>query len=106
MSEFILVYVSVASSAEAEKIAQILLDERLIACVNLVDSVSSFFHWEGKNECSKECLLIMKTRTNLFAILEKRIKILHSYDVPEIIAVPIILGSEKYFDWMKSVLKG
>jgi len=105
MSEFIMVYVSVANRVEAEKIVQILLDERLVACVNIVDPVFSFFHWEGKKECSEECLLIMKTRTDLFTFLEKRVKALHSYNVPEIIAVPIVLGSEKYFDWMKSVLK-
>jgi len=105
LSAFVMVYVSTPNRVEAEEIARVLLDEQLVACVNIVDSVTSLFYWEGKKESIKECLLIMKTRRDLFTVLEKHVKALHSYDVPEIIAVPIVLGSEKYFDWMKSVLK-
>jgi periplasmic divalent cation tolerance protein len=105
LSEFVMVYVSASSRIEAERIARVLLDERLVACVNVVDSVFSFFHWEGKVESGEECLLIMKSRVDLFVVLEERVRALHSYDVPEIVAVPIVLGSMAYFDWMRSVLK-
>jgi periplasmic divalent cation tolerance protein len=91
---------------EAERIARVLLDERLVACVNIVDSVFSLFHWEGRVDSAEECLLIMKSRVDLFATLEERVRALHSYDVPEVVAVPIILVSAKYFDWINSVLKG
>jgi periplasmic divalent cation tolerance protein len=100
-----MVYVSASSKVEAERIAQVLLDERLVACVNIVGSVSSLFHWDGKMESAEECLLIMKSRGDLFETLEVRVRALHSYDVPEVIAVPIVLGSRKYFEWMDSVLK-
>jgi periplasmic divalent cation tolerance protein len=105
LSEFVMVYVSTSDRVEAERIARVLLDERLVACVNIVDSVFSLFHWEGKVESGKECLLVMKSRSDLFVVLEERVRALHSYDVPEIIAVPIVLGSMAYFDWMRSVLK-
>ncbi|MCL1969941.1 MAG: divalent-cation tolerance protein CutA [Candidatus Bathyarchaeota archaeon] len=101
-----MVYVSASSRVEAERIARVLLDERLVACVNIVDSVFSLFHWEGRVDSAEECLLIMKSRVDLFATLEERVRTLHSYDVPEIVAVPIILVSAKYFDWINSVLKG
>jgi periplasmic divalent cation tolerance protein len=104
LSDFVMVYVTAASKAEAEKIACILLDERLIACVNILGPVFSHFHWEGKIDSAEEYLMIMKTYSCLFADLEKRVKALHSYTVPEILAVPIVEGSKNYFDWMSSVL--
>jgi periplasmic divalent cation tolerance protein len=100
-----MVYVLASSKVEAEKIARILLDERLIACANIISSVSSYFHWNGKVDSAEECLMIMKTKTDLFEVLESRVRVLHSYDVPEILAVPIVKGSKGYIDWMCSVLK-
>jgi len=100
-----MVYVTTSSKGEAEKIAHILLEERLIACVNIIGSVSSYFHWNGKIDSTKECLMLMKTRADLFEFLESRIRILHSYDVPEVLAVPIVNGSKEYIDWLSSVLK-
>jgi periplasmic divalent cation tolerance protein len=99
-----MVYVTVASKEEAEKITRVLLEERLVACVNIVGPVSSRFYWEGKIDLVEEYLLIMKTRRGLFAILEKRVGVLHSYEVPEILAVPIIDGSVAYLDWLASTL--
>jgi len=99
-----MVYVTASSKVEAEKIARVLLEERLIACVNVLGPVSSFFHWEGKIDSAKECLMIMKTEARLFADLEVRVRALHSYEVPEILAVPVVAGSAGYFDWMNTVL--
>jgi periplasmic divalent cation tolerance protein len=99
-----MVYVTTASKAEAEKIAQTLIEEHLIACANILGPVSSHFHWKDKIDSAEEFLMILKSRVDLFAVLEQRVRALHSYDVPEILAVPIVEGSKAYFDWMNSVL--
>jgi periplasmic divalent cation tolerance protein len=99
-----MVYVTCASKAEAEKIAQTLLSERLIACANILGPVSSHFHWKEKIDSAEEFLMIMKSRVDLFAALEQRVKGLHSYEVPEVLAVPVVEGSKGYFDWMNKVL--
>ncbi len=103
--EYIIVFVTTTNKAEAERIAQTLLEEKLIACANIVSPVTSLFHWQGKIDKAEECLVIMKSRRDLFAPLALRLKGLHSYEVPEILAVPIVEGSEAYLSWMGAVLK-
>jgi periplasmic divalent cation tolerance protein len=90
---------------EAEKIVQILLKERLIACANIISSVSSFFWWEEKITKENEVFVIMKSKVTLFNKLENRINTLHSYEIPEVLALPIVSGSESYLKWMKSCFK-
>ena len=102
---YIIVFVTTANKVEAEKISRTLLEERLIACANIVNPVASFFHWKGKVDCADECLVIMKSRLDLFAALEERVKALHSYEVPEILALPIVEGSADYLAWMRDNLK-
>ena len=102
---YILVLVTTANKPEAEKISQALLKEKLIACANIINPVTSFFNWQGKVDKCEECLVIMKSRKDLFAELAKRVKQLHSYEVPEVLSFPIIDGSEAYFAWLNSVLK-
>ncbi|HOX54118.1 MAG TPA: divalent-cation tolerance protein CutA [Candidatus Omnitrophota bacterium] len=97
---FIVVLITCANKAQAQKIAQALIKARLAACVNLVNPVNSLFWWQGKVDSSKETLLIIKTKKNLFSRLEKLVKSLHSYDVAEIIALPIVKGSRKYLSWI------
>jgi periplasmic divalent cation tolerance protein len=104
-TNYIIVLVTTADKAEAEKIAQKLLEEKLIACANIVNPVTSFFHWSGKIDKAEECLVVMKSRMDLFAELSERLKGLHSYEVPEILAFPIVEGSRAYLDWMGAVLK-
>ncbi|XHH07540.1 MAG: divalent-cation tolerance protein CutA [Candidatus Bathyarchaeia archaeon] len=104
MNGYIMVYVTTSSKSEAEKIAQTLLSERLIACANILGPVSSHFHWNGKIDSAEEYLMIMKSRADLFAALESRVRVLHSYEVPEVLAVPIVDGSKGYFDWMTGAL--
>lgn len=96
----LVVFVSAGSKEEAEKIASGLLKEKLAACVNIVKSVDSHFWWQGKLDKAGESLLIIKTRKSLFARLAKKVKSLHSYEVPEIIALPIIAGHKPYLDWI------
>jgi len=100
----IIVMVTTASKQEAEKIAQQLIKERLIACANITAPVSSFFHWAGKIEKAEEYLILMKSRKDLFKKLAETVKALHTYEVPEIIALPIIEGSEAYLTWLDSCL--
>jgi periplasmic divalent cation tolerance protein len=102
---YIIVIVTTANKAEAEKISQALLQERLIACANIINSVTSFFHWKGNVDCAEECLLVMKSRHDLFEQLAMRVKALHSYKVPEILALPIVEGSAAYLSWMFEELR-
>ena len=87
-------------AADVEKLARPLVEEQLVACINVGD-VNSFFKWEGTLEEEKEALLIMKTTTNKIDAVVRRVKELHSYEVPEVIALPIIGGFEGYLEWVK-----
>ncbi len=104
-TDFILVLVTTASKEEAEKIAQSLLEDKLIACANIIGPVTSHFHWLSKIDCAEECLVVMKSRMDLFGALVDSVKRLHSYEVPEVLALPIVAGSEAYLGWMGKVLK-
>ena len=99
--EFIVVYVSAGSAEEADRLARSLVDEKLAACVTRIKSVQSVYRWRDQVEQSSEELLIIKTRKDLFGALEKRVRELHSYDVPEIIAVPLVAGSAPYLSWLQ-----
>jgi periplasmic divalent cation tolerance protein len=102
---FVIVIVTVPNQEEAKKIARTLLKERLIACANILSSVDSVFRWKGKIEDEKEVLILIKSKKSLFKKLSKRVRELHSYDVPEILALPIVEGSESYLEWMKACLE-
>ena len=102
---YIIILVTAKDKQEAEKIMQLLLNERLIACGNIVSPVTSFFHWSGKIDGAEECLIVMKSRMDLFAQVVERVKGLHSYEVPEVLALPIVDGLKAYLDWVGSVLK-
>jgi periplasmic divalent cation tolerance protein len=102
---YLIVFMTAPNREEAVKIVRILLEEKLIACGNIVDSVSSLFWWQGKIEEEKEILVIMKSNEKLFKKLSERVTELHSYDVPEILALPIVDGSSSYLDWLKGCLE-
>lgn len=104
MGDFIVVYVTAGSADEAERIAGALVEERLAACVNRVSGVHSTYRWEGKIERADEELLIIKSRRGLFDRLKKRVAELHSYSVPEIVALPLVEGSESYLRWLDEEL--
>jgi len=101
--EAILVLITAASQEEADKIARTLLAERLAACVNILPEVRSLFSWENKLSEEKEALLVVKSRRPLFRQMVLRVKALHSYTVPEIIAIPIVEGSASYLKWIHEV---
>jgi periplasmic divalent cation tolerance protein len=102
----IVVFVTFPSRSEAERIVHMLLTDTLIACGNVIDSVSSFFWWQGKIDSAPEVMVLMKTRGDLFDELAKKIKEHHSYEVPEIIALPILKGSQDYLDWIHDSVRG
>lgn len=98
--KYIVVFVTASSKDQAEKISGSLINKKLAACVNIVEEVSSVFFWDNKIDTAKECLLVIKTKKSLFCKLKREVKLLHSYDTPEIIAIPIICGDKKYLDWI------
>ncbi len=103
-TEYIIVLVTTANKQEAEKIVQHLLNDKLIACGNIIGPVTSFFPWSGKVERAEEHLVLMKSRSDLFDRLTEAVKVMHSYEVPEILALPVVVGSRSYLDWLGSCL--
>lgn len=101
MSEFAVVLVTVSNTEEGLKLARGLLEKRLIACANKVSGVRSLYRWEGEVCDDGEELLVMKTRAALVPRVVKRVKELHSYSVPEVIALPLLGGSEDYLAWVR-----
>ena len=96
----IVIFITTATVDEAHKISRALLEQRKVACVNIVPEVSSSFWWQDKLDSARESLLIAKTRTSELNNVVKLVKELHSYATPEIIAIPIIGGNEEYLNWI------
>lgn len=94
------VMVSCASESEAEEIVNALLARRLVACGQILQSVESFYRWQGQIERASECLLLLKTQARVFAAVEAVVLEHHSYEVPEIVATPLVAGSLKYLQWI------
>jgi periplasmic divalent cation tolerance protein len=101
--KFIVVLVSCGSEDEAVKIARLLVEKRLAACVNLVSPVRSIYRWEGKILDETEWILIIKTQKNKFNQLEKELRSLHSYAIPEIIGLSVVEGASSYLKWLEEM---
>jgi len=101
----IVVLITTPSVKEARAIGRRLVEERLVACANILPRIESIFSWQGKICKEAESLMILKTRSARFKRLVKRIKGLHSYSVPEIIAMPIVYGSKDYLDWIQKTTR-
>ena len=99
--EFIVILITASSAEEGEKIASSLVENHMVACINIVPSVKSLFFWEGKTAQESEVLLIAKSRRPLLDKIIGHVKKIHSYKVPEIIALPVIGGSEEYLKWVR-----
>lgn len=106
MSGFILVLTTVPEEKTGDEIARTLVEEKLAACVTVSPAARSFYRWEGKTCADKEHILFIKTRSSLFGRLEARIKTLHPYKVPELIALPIEKGSKDYLGWLDEETNG
>ena len=102
--EHIVVLVTCPDKEIGRKIAKSLVEEKLAACINIVDGLNSIYYWQGKVEDDSEVLLIIKTRKDHCEKLEKFIKENHPYSVPEIIAMPIVKGSQDYLNWIDETL--
>lgn len=102
---FLVIFITASNQKEAEKIAAVLLREKLAGCITIVPKVKSLYWWQKRIEKSNEVLLIVKTAKNKLPRLIKKIKEVHSYQVPEIIALPIIGGDQKYLKWLKETAK-
>ena len=103
MSDPIVVLVTCGSEEEALKIANALVEEHLAACANIISPIRSIYRWEGKIWDEREWLLIIKTQSHLFETLEKKVKSLHSYSVPEIVSLSITDGSSPYLNWLEQM---
>ncbi|MFH1199172.1 MAG: divalent-cation tolerance protein CutA [Candidatus Omnitrophota bacterium] len=102
---YIVAFVTCASFEEAQKIASGLVEKKLVACVNIIDKVSSLFWWDGKVDRAQEVLLIMKSKRTKMNQIIKTVKSGHSYKVPEIIALPIIAGYKPYLEWIDAAVR-
>ncbi len=100
MSEFIVILITASSPDEGRKIAGGLVERRLCACVNMLPGIRSLYRWEGEVQDEEEVLLLCKAPERNFDRIEQAVEELHSYDVPEIIALPITRGSTRYLDWV------
>ena len=104
MTDKIVVVSTCSTAGEAAKIARRLVEKKLAACVNLLPGVRSIYHWKGAVEDSKEVVLLIKSRRELFDELRAELEKLHSYEVPEVIALQIVDGAENYLGWMEREL--
>jgi periplasmic divalent cation tolerance protein len=100
MTDAMVVLITAPNENDAEAIAKAILEAKLAACVNIIRNIRSLYRWQGKVEDEQEVLMIVKTRKERFGDLMKKVKGLHSYTVPEIIALPVADGLEEYLGWI------
>lgn len=106
MTDKVVVFVTCGSAEEAEKIARALVEERLAACVNISAPIRSLYRWEGKLCDDQEVLLVIKTARALFDRVRRAVEKLHSYQVPEVICLPVIDGAPNYLNWLSAAVGG
>jgi len=100
VSDAIVVFMTASNGEEAARLADMLVGAHLAACVQILPEMESVYRWQGKIERAAEILLIAKTTKSKFEELEREVRALHSYDTPEIIAVPVVAGSARYLEWL------
>jgi len=99
--EFIVIYCTVPNKKEGKEIARKLVEKKLVACVNIIDNVDSIFSWDGEMSEAKEAMMIIKTKREFFEMVKFVIQDMHSYNVPEIIALPIVVAEDTYLKWIE-----
>jgi periplasmic divalent cation tolerance protein len=102
--DYIVIMSTVSGEAEGQRIADGLVSRGLAACVNVLPGVTSYYKWQGKSEVGQELLMLIKTRASNYGKIRDVIKELHSYEVPEIVALPIVSGDESYLKWIDECL--
>ena len=105
MTDPIVVFSTCSSEEEAERLARMLVERRLAACVSVVPGVRSFYRWQGAIECAAEWLLVVKSSRDLFAALSAALAQAHSCEVPEVLALPVVEGAANYLNWLASSLE-
>jgi periplasmic divalent cation tolerance protein len=98
--KYCLVHITAGSFPEAQSIARTLVEERLAACCSVIPGAHSYYRWEGKLQHDEECLIICKTVEDVFPALTSRVGELHSYELPEVIMMPVTGGSDEYLTWV------
>ena len=98
--DFQIVLSTCPDSTTAEQIARALVEEKLAACINILPRIQSIYRWKGQVETASEILMVIKSETHAFALICDKIKSLHPYELPEIVAVPIADGSPEYLSWL------
>ena len=106
MAQYLQIMTSVESEEDGKKIADLLLNMRLAACVQILGPMTSHYRWQGRLESAKEYLCLIKSRQDLYGQVETAIKEVHPYEVPEIIALPVSCGSPEYLGWLDLELEG
>ena len=104
MTNYVQVVTTTATQADAQAIANALVERRLAGCIQIIGPITSTYRWEGKIETAEEWLCVIKSRADLYEALEEAIRDVHPYDVPEILAVPVTAGSKDYLDWLNGEL--
>lgn len=102
---YIVVFITAANKKEARDLVRVLLKEKAVACVNIVDKIDSFFWWKGKIDRASEVLLIAKSKKDQFKRIVRVVKANHSYECPEIIALPIVNGFASYLKWIDESIR-
>ena len=105
MTEMLLVYTTFANEADAARVARVLIEERLIACANLIPAARSLYRWQGAIQDEREVMALMNTRKQDWTALLSRLHELHPYETPECIAVRVAAGAPKYMEWLESALE-
>lgn len=104
MTDKIVVLTTCASEQEAERLAHAMVEQRVAACVNVIPGLKSYYHWQGKLESAGEWLLLIKSSRAAFAALRAALEKAHSYEVPEVIALPVVDGAPNYLNWLSTNL--
>jgi len=103
-ARYIVILITSDSIEEADHVARVLLEKKRVACVNIVRGIDSYFWWEGKLDSARENLLIAKTKASLLPEILEVVRKVHAYEVPEVIALPIIGGNQDYLEWIEQNL--
>lgn len=106
MTDLIVVLSTCSDEQEGERLARLLVEEKLAACVSVVPTVRSFYRWKGAVESAGECLLVIKSSRALFGAVREAIEKAHSYEVPEVLALQVVDGAPNYLNWLQSSVRG